>query len=191
MNEYDANRNEWNPPASQPAAPGQTLRLTFMLGVVLLFVFCAFVFAAAVLFRYGGSSLIYHAKDLIGSVVHPGVMAERLRDLVGNFPGLWEPVRFTHSYGSMAAFMLIGFLLPLIYGPRSMPLQKVMLICFGFSITLELLHLLLYVGALDVKSMAMDMAGGAVGYLVFYGLQLTVLSKRSGIKEEQRPIQRQ
>jgi hypothetical protein len=161
-----------------------------MLAIVLPCVFCIFVLAAAVLFRYSGSTLIYYAKDMIGSVVHPGQIAMHLRDLIANFPGLWEPVRFIHSYGSMAAFMLIGSLLPLIYGSRSMPLHKVLMICFGFSLTLELLHLVLHFGGLDVKVMAMDMAGGAVGYLVFYGLQLTVLSNRSDVKEEQQPIQR-
>ncbi|MED5020098.1 VanZ family protein [Paenibacillus chibensis] len=177
---------------SGPAGPDHSIRMAVMLGLILVFIVYLYVLVKVILFKFGGSSPGFYLRQLIESVTHPDRILQRLRlmsnlvplhEITGNIRHLGSPSGFINFFGNIAAFMPLGFLLPLVFGFRTLSFLKVLLISFGVSLALETAQLLLFIGTFDVDDMIMNTAGGVLGYGVLWVLQLMVepgIYKREG-----------
>ncbi len=175
-----------------PADPNHSIRMAVKLGLILVFIVYLYVLVKIILFKFGGSSPGFYLQQLIESIMHPDRILHRLRlmsnlvpmhEIIGNIHNLASPSGFINFFGNIAAFMPLGFLLPLVCGFRSMALLKVLLISFAVSLALETAQLLLSIGTFDVDDMIMNTAGGVLGYGVLWVLQSMagpVTQKREG-----------
>ncbi len=71
----------------------------------------------------------------------------------------------TNLFGNIAAFVPLGFLLPLIGGRKPIGVFKAALAAAGVSIAVESLQYLFGVGAADIDDVILNTAGGILGYL--------------------------
>jgi glycopeptide antibiotics resistance protein len=68
--------------------------------------------------------------------------------------------------GNIFAFSPFGFILPVI-SPKNRKFLNVALLCFEFTLSIELIQLLLKVGIFDVDDIFMNLCGGIFGYCIF------------------------
>jgi glycopeptide antibiotics resistance protein len=73
---------------------------------------------------------------------------------------------FINVYGNVLAFMPLGFFLPALCGMREKGVL-VVLCCFVFSLTVEVLQLVSRLGCFDVDDLFLNTLGGLLGYLVY------------------------
>ncbi|GIP28044.1 hypothetical protein J23TS9_31740 [Paenibacillus sp. J23TS9] len=179
---HDRSRSGRHQAGSGPADPNHSIRMAVKLGLILVFIVYLYVLVKIILFKFGGSSPGFYLRQLTESVMHPERILQRLRlmsnlvpmhEITGNIHNLRSPSGFINFFGNIAAFMPLGFLLPLVCGFRSMPALKVLLISFGVSLALETAQLLLFIGTFDVDDLIMNTAGGVLGYGVLRVLQAT------------------
>lgn len=77
----------------------------------------------------------------------------------------WESF-LVNIVGNVMAFTPFGFVLPII-SPNSRKFFNILLLSFEFTMTIELLQLLLKVGIFDVDDIFMNTLGGVIGYCCF------------------------
>ncbi|MWV45562.1 VanZ family protein [Paenibacillus sp. HJL G12] len=185
---------------SDPADPNHPIRMAIKLGVTLLFIVYLYVLVKVILFKFGGSSPGFYLQQLADSAAHPGRVVQRLRlasnlvplhEITGNIRNIRNPSSFINFFGNIAAFMPLGFLLPLVFSFRSAPMLKVLVISFGVSLTLESLQLVLGIGTFDVDDMIMNTAGGMLGYIAFRVLRFIFLPDVPGRRAQQHVSGRQ
>ncbi|WP_248928300.1 VanZ family protein [Paenibacillus hamazuiensis] len=68
--------------------------------------------------------------------------------------------------GNVAAFMPIGFLIPLLSAKRKSSLWSIAAISFGYSLLIETGQLLMEIGAFDVDDLILNTLGGCAGLMV-------------------------
>jgi glycopeptide antibiotics resistance protein len=73
---------------------------------------------------------------------------------------------FVNVYGNILAFMPLGFFLPALCGMRKKGMLVVMC-CFLFSLSVEVLQLVSRLGCFDVDDLFLNTCGGLLGYLVY------------------------
>jgi glycopeptide antibiotics resistance protein len=81
----------------------------------------------------------------------------------------------TNLFGNIVAFAPMGFLLPWIFKKLSR-FASIVLIAAGISVMIEIAQYIGGVGASDIDDVILNMAGGALGYLLY---RLTILVFRS------------
>ncbi|MEC0240707.1 VanZ family protein [Paenibacillus dokdonensis] len=187
MNSYDHVPHDRSPSGmhqsgASPSDPNHSIRMAIKLGLILVFIVYLYVLVKVILFKFGGSNPGFYLRQLTESVTHPERILQHLRmmsnlvpmhEIIGNIHNLRSPSGFINFFGNIAAFMPLGFLLPLVCGFRSMPVLKVLLVSFGVSLALETAQLLLFIGTFDVDDLIMNTAGGVLGYGVLRVLQAT------------------
>lgn len=77
----------------------------------------------------------------------------------------WESF-LVNIVGNVMAFAPFGFVLPII-SPNCRKFFNILLLSVEFTITIELLQLLLKVGIFDVDDIFMNTLGGVIGYCCF------------------------
>lgn len=164
------------------------------LGVILLFVVYLYALVKIILFKFGSISPVYYLRELIDHILHPGMIVDRLRmvsnlmplrEIEGYLRDLGDGVSFMNFFGNIAAFMPLGFLLPMVCGVRSMTLPKVLLLSFGVSLALESLQLVLFIGTFDVDDIIMNTAGGLLGYAAYLVLYFLLKQGEQGRSRNQ------
>ncbi|WP_334297190.1 VanZ family protein [Anaerosporobacter faecicola] len=73
---------------------------------------------------------------------------------------------FINIVGNIVAFIPFGFILPAI-SPKNRKFLNVALLSFEFTLSIELLQLVLQVGTFDVDDIFLNLMGGIIGYLLF------------------------
>jgi glycopeptide antibiotics resistance protein len=73
---------------------------------------------------------------------------------------------FVNVYGNILAFMPLGFFLPALCGMRKKG-GLVVLCCFMFSLSVEVIQLVSKLGCFDVDDLFLNTCGGLLGYLVY------------------------
>jgi glycopeptide antibiotics resistance protein len=73
---------------------------------------------------------------------------------------------FLNIYGNVLAFVPLGFFLPALCGLRKRGLL-VVLCCFSFSLSVEVLQLVSRIGCFDVDDLFLNTCGGLLGYLIY------------------------
>ncbi|KHF36966.1 VanZ like family protein [Paenibacillus sp. P1XP2] len=140
------------------------------------------------------ASAAYYLREMVDHILHPGMIADRLRmasnlmplrEIEGYLRDLGDGVNFMNFFGNIAAFMPLGFLLPMVCGVRSMTLPKVLLISFGVSLALESLQLVLFIGTFDVDDIIMNTAGGLLGYAAYVVLYFLLKQGEQGRNRNQ------
>ncbi|GIO32107.1 MULTISPECIES: VanZ family protein [Paenibacillus] len=172
---YGHERHERNGNGTRPS-DDHPAYAAIKVGVILLFIVYLYALVKIILFKFGSISPVYYLRELVDHVMHPGMIADRLRaagnlvplrEISGYLRNLGNGTSFINFFGNIAAFMPLGFLLPLVCGIRSMSPLKVILISFGVSLALESLQLALFIGTFDVDDIIMNTAGGVLGYAVY------------------------
>lgn len=69
-------------------------------------------------------------------------------------------------FGNIFAFSPLGFFLPCI-NKKYKSLLSVILLGFGFSLTIELLQLITRAGIFDIDDLFMNTLGAAIGYIIY------------------------
>lgn len=69
--------------------------------------------------------------------------------------------------GNICAFVPMGFFLP-IFNKHSRKLSNTLWVSALFSLTAEILQLILVVGSFDVDDILLNTVGGGFGYLIYY-----------------------
>ncbi len=72
----------------------------------------------------------------------------------------------TNLLGNIAAFMPMGFLLPLV-SKKFNGFFKTVLLSAGFSFVIETVQYILAVGAADIDDLILNTAGAIIGFLIF------------------------
>ncbi len=83
----------------------------------------------------------------------------------GNLP-IW--IAIVNLLGNVAAFMPMGFLLPMVW-KKAAGLGKCLLICAGVSFIIEAAQYVFGVGSADIDDLLLNTVGGLAGY-AFYAL---------------------
>lgn len=186
--------HQHNNDAGARPADSNPAHAAFKLGVILLFVVYLYALVKIILFKFGSISPAYYLRELVDHILHPGMIADRfrmasnlmpLREIEGYLRDLGDGVNFMNFFGNIAAFMPLGFLLPMVCGVRSMTLPKVLLISFGVSLALESLQLVLFIGTFDVDDIIMNTAGGLLGYAAYVVLYFLLKQGEQGRNRNQ------
>lgn len=186
--------HQQNNDAGARPADSNPAHAAIKLGVILLFVVYLYALVKIILFKFGSISPVYYLRELIDHILHPGMIADRLRmvsnlmplrEIEGYLRDLGDGVSFMNFFGNIAAFMPLGFLLPMVCGVRSMTLPKVLLLSFGVSLALESLQLVLFIGTFDVDDIIMNTAGGLLGYAAYLVLYFLLKQGEQGRSRNQ------
>lgn len=73
----------------------------------------------------------------------------------------------SNTFGNIAIFMPMGYLMPIIF-KRINKLNKVVILSFLVSIMFEILQYTFYLGTMDVDDVILNLLGGSIGYLVYF-----------------------
>ncbi|MEI0739579.1 VanZ family protein [Paenibacillus sp. JTLBN-2024] len=186
--------HQQNNDAGARPAESNPAHAAIKLGVILLFVVYLYALVKIILFKFGSISPVYYLRELVDHILHPGMIADRLRmvsnlmplrEIEGYLRDLGDGVSFMNFFGNIAAFMPLGFLLPMVCGVRSMTLPKVLLLSFGVSLALESLQLVLFIGTFDVDDIIMNTAGGLLGYAAYLVLYFLLKQGEQGRNRNQ------
>lgn len=190
----DERYHQQNNDAGARPADSNPAHAAIKLGVILLFVVYLYALVKIILFKFGSISPAYYLRELVDHILHPGMIADRLRmasnlmplrEIEGYLRDLGDGVSFMNFFGNIAAFMPLGFLLPMVCGVRSMTLPKVLLLSFGVSLALESLQLVLFIGTFDVDDIIMNTAGGLLGYAAYLVLYFLLKQGEQGRSRNQ------
>lgn len=186
--------HQQNNDAGARPAESNPAHAAIKLGVILLFVVYLYALVKIILFKFGSISPVYYLRELVDHILHPGMIVDRLRmvsnlmplrEIEGYLRDLGDGVSFMNFFGNIAAFMPLGFLLPMVCGVRSMTLPKVLLLSFGVSLALESLQLVLFIGTFDVDDIIMNTAGGLLGYAAYLVLYFLLKQGEQGRNRNQ------
>lgn len=77
-------------------------------------------------------------------------------------------IAITNIIGNIAAFIPLGFLLPIIF-KRIRKFPKIILTSFSVSLLFEVIQLLMAIGSFDIDDILLNVFGSLIGY-IFYTL---------------------
>lgn len=132
---------------------------------------CLFLFFA---FLFWGLYLKFGLIDVVRSNFNPRIPF--LRRLYGGLSFNPRTADYSDVLMNAIAFSPLGVLLPLIHGRIRLPLQ--LLMCFSFSLAIELLQLFTAIGGLTVADLGANTIGFLLG-LLFYVQVFLRLSDRA------------
>ncbi|MCI6888214.1 MAG: VanZ family protein [Lachnospiraceae bacterium] len=84
--------------------------------------------------------------------------------------------------GNVAAFIPCGFFLPIV-SRRSRRWYNAVLICFGFSLCIEVTQLVFKVGSFDVDDLLLNTGGGVIGYISYRVVQTIRIRRKIHAKK--------
>jgi glycopeptide antibiotics resistance protein len=131
-------------------------RLLFVLFLLYLTMLCYFLFFSEFFGRSGMAQEYRYNLHLFREIIR----FTQYRQTVG------YSIFFINVYGNVLAFMPLGFFLPALCGMRKKGVL-VVLCCFVFSLSVEVLQLVSRLGCFDVDDLFLNTLGGLLGYLVY------------------------
>ena len=81
----------------------------------------------------------------------------------------------TNIAGNIAAFVPMGFLLPIVFN-RLSGLFRVFIVCLSATLSIEIFQYVTGAGVSDIDDVLLNVLGGLLGYLIYKGI--TILMKK-------------
>jgi len=124
--------------------------------IIIFFMYLSFLFYLTFFSRFYGREYFHRRMNLIPF----GTISQYLS---ANFS---SKIVVTNLLGNIAAFVPMGFLLPLVL-KKSISFLKAVMFCAVVSIAIEMTQYAFGVGAADVDDLILNLTGGLLGYAVF------------------------
>jgi len=156
-------------------------RKNYLLTSVLSIAFIGYLILLVklIMFKMGSFDFDYMFKSLAYNLNHPDRFTtyleyrmnwipfheinENIRDIIED-----QSMRgFLNFAGNIVAFIPLGFMLPILFGPKKAGFTRVLIISILLSASFELLQLITSMGACDIDDVILNTSGGVIGYLLF------------------------
>jgi glycopeptide antibiotics resistance protein len=140
------------------------------LKVIVLFFFLCYISLLFYLLFFSAYRI-----NVQGTIAYNILPFRTINAYIYHFEGFKFSMVTDNFFGNIAAFLPLGFLLPLLI--KKLSLLKVISLSFFFSFLIEITQFLFRVGALDVDDMILNSLGGGIGYLLLVLLRILVSRK--------------
>lgn len=125
-----------------------------------------------ILFKFGSVDVMYLWQQLQEVMEEPSRMQNRL--MFANFVpfatindywgSMWSVHNFVNLFGNVAIFIPFGILS--VFVLRKAGFLLILLLSFGFSLSLEAAQLVFAMGSFDVDDLILNTLGGVIGYVI-------------------------
>ncbi|MFD1176420.1 VanZ family protein [Paenibacillus puldeungensis] len=149
-------------------------------GLFIIYIYAVF---KVILFKFGSINIVFLWQQLQRVTEHPDTIVYHLqlanfiplKSIMQNIQGL-SSHDLVNLVGNIVIFMPFGGFLLILKGQK-ISFRGMLIRSFGFSLCLECMQLVLFMGTFDVDDLILNTTGGLLGYGV---VKLFFKSKKSG-----------